>query len=219
MNIEKLIERYPTLYHMAERDTWPSIQARGLLSATAVLDHFGIKGKQRSVYEASQRREMVTIPPGRLDAIVLRDQKPMPPGRLQKALVDGTTPEEWYRLINGKVFMWAKEERLVGLLKARDYRNMEHDVLTIDTASLLKAHAPRVWLCHMNSGNTWPMPHARGKDSFRRIELYPVKSNQNPVKEVVEVLIDHSVPDIANHTLAVHRMRADEILAQIWARS
>jgi hypothetical protein len=106
----------------------------------------------------------------------------------------------------------------MNLLKARGYRDAEHGVLTIDSASLLKAHAPRVWLCHMNPGNAWPMPHARGKNIFQRIGAYPTKKNAKPVKKVVEVLVDHSVPDITDHVVAVRRMKGDEILAQIWTR-
>lgn len=218
MHVDNLVGTYPQLFHMAERGTWNSIRERGLLSASAVLDLFGVNGRLRRGYEMEQRREMLSVLPGNPDQIVLRDQKPMPPDRLRTALIDGTTPEEWYRLINGKVFFWAERARLLRLLKARDYRKKEHDVLTIDTQSLLKAHSDRTWLCHMNSGNTWPVPHARGKDIFQRIPAYPAKKNGKPVKTVVEVVVDGSVSDMANHVMAVHRMQGEEILGTIWER-
>jgi hypothetical protein len=28
------------------------------------------------------------------------------------ALIDGTTPQQWYEFLNGRVFMWAEEKRL-----------------------------------------------------------------------------------------------------------
>ena len=59
----------------------------------------------------------------------------MAPARLKMALPDGVAPETWYRHLNGLVFMWAEETRLVGLLKARFYRNLEHDVLTKEPAA------------------------------------------------------------------------------------
>jgi len=139
----------------------------------------------------------------------------MAPDRLAKGLQDGITTEEWYALINGKVFMWAQERRLFGLLGARHYRALEHDVLTINSASLLEEHVDSVWLCPMNSGNTFPIPHRRGKDTFRRLSDYPARSNGRPEKEVVEVVVDYSIPDISDHVIAVRRMRGDVVLQEL----
>jgi len=47
MDPELLIKTFPRLYHMADRDAWPSIQRHGLLSTTALLDLFEIHGAQR----------------------------------------------------------------------------------------------------------------------------------------------------------------------------
>src|ERR1700754_1188289 len=104
MELDRFIELYPRLYHMAEAGSWLSIRDRGLLSASAVLDHFSLEGTARIAFEGRQRPQMMEVLPGRAGAILLRDQKPMPEERLAKALTDGTTPEQWYRLINGKVF-------------------------------------------------------------------------------------------------------------------
>jgi hypothetical protein len=70
----------------------------------------------------------------------------------------------------------------------------------------------------MNSGNTWPFPHPRGRDDFMRIAKYPATKEGKPVKKVVEVLIDYSVPDIAAHVVAVDVMKGEEILDQLWRR-
>jgi hypothetical protein len=216
MLVEKLFEMYPKLYHMAEAGTWRSIQRHGLLSASAVLDLFHLEGDQRKPYEVEHRRQMLSVIPGRPDQIVLRDQKPMPPERLRLALMDGTTPEQWYQLINGKVFFWAEHHRLLRLLNA--YGHDAHDVLILDTRSLVAAHLQNVWLCHMNSGNTLPIPHRRGIHIFKRIEDFPARKNGKPEKAVVEVLVDRGVPDIAEHTLEVLRMQRDQVLEQIWTR-
>jgi hypothetical protein len=136
----------------------------------------------------------------------------MAPTRLAQGLQDGITPSEWYQLLNKKVFMWAEEERLFKLLKARHYRTLEHDVLTIETASLLSKHAAAVWLCPMNSGNTFPVPHQRGHNTFQRIADYPCGKRGQPKKNVVEVVVDYSVPDIAAHVIQVRRMRGDQTL-------
>lgn len=215
MKIEKIIESYPHLYHMAERDTWESIRVRGLLSATAVLDYFNVVGLDRARFEIEHRPVKMEVLPGISDKILLRDQKPMPPDRLAKGLQDGVTTEEWYKLINEKVFFWTSEVRLHRLLNARDYRKLEHDVLTIDTASFIKDYAKKIWLCHMNSGNTWPLPHRRGKNTFCRIPDYPSKRSGNPVKPVVELVVDYAVPNIEDYVVKVRRMRGDQVLGDI----
>ena len=58
---EDLIKYFPRLYHMAEKGTWPSIKKRGLLSTTALLDLYGIKGKEREKIESLRRPDSVRI--------------------------------------------------------------------------------------------------------------------------------------------------------------
>ncbi|MGE8189174.1 DUF7002 family protein [Pseudomonas sp. NPDC086278] len=215
MDLNKLIELYPRVYHMAERGAWDSIRTHGLMSATAVLDHLAIEGGDRARFESEHRNQKMDVRAGHPSNIVLRDQKPMPEGRLIQALTDGTTPRQWYELINHKVFFWAEEQRLHRLLGARDYRRLEHDVLTLDSATFIPAYAEAIWLCHMNSGNTWPMPHRRGTEIFRRIPDYPVKRSGKPIKTVVELVVDYSVPNIAEYVVEVRRMRGSEVLEVI----
>lgn len=215
MNVEKLIELYPRVYHMAERGAWDSIRAHGLMSTTAVLDHLKVQGDDRARFESVHRDQKMDVRAGHPSNIVLRDQKPMPEGRLIQALTDGTTPQQWYELINEKVFFWVEEERLHRLLGARDYRNLEHDVLTLNSSELVQAYADKIWLCHMNSGNTWPIPHRRGIEVFRRIPDYPVKTSGRPAKAVVELVVDYAVPNIADYVLEVRRMRGSEVLGTI----
>lgn len=215
MNLERLIELYPRVYHMAERGTWGSIQQRGLMSTTAVLDHLEVADGERARFESEHRSQKMDVRADHPSNIVLRDQKPMPEGRLLQALMNGTTPRQWYELINDKVFFWVEEERLHRLLGARDYRTLEHDVLTLNSAEFIPAYAEKIWLCHMNSGNTWPIPHRRDAEIFHRIADYPVKPSGKPVKNVVELVVDYSVPNIADYVVEVRRMRGDEVLKVI----
>src|SRR4051812_12154958 len=85
MRAEDFIRHHPELYHVARADAWPSIASRGLLSASAALDHFGILGTARARFESMHRSESMSIFPGHPTDIVLRDQKTMPPERLQAA--------------------------------------------------------------------------------------------------------------------------------------
>lgn len=215
MRIRTLIDSYSNLFHMAEADSWKSIKENGLLSTSAALDRYRIIGEARKAYEARHRQEKMRLG-SKADHVVLRDQKPMAPQRLQNALVDGTTPEQWYEFLNGFVFMWAEEHRLFGLLGARAYRNLEHDVLTINTESLVAQYSGEIMLCHMNSGNTFPMPHKRGLDTFKSISDFPEQiRNSRPKKAVVEVVVKYSVPDIRKHVIDVRRMKGHQVLGHL----
>lgn len=199
---------------MAERDSWPIIRTRGLLSTAAILDASGIQGAQRAALESEHRPHKVTVQMNGTN-VILRDQKPMAPDRLVQALPQGLSVNEWYMLLNGKVFMWAREERLLKLLNAREYRALEHDVLTLDTEPLVAAHRANIWLCHMNSGNTFPMPHQRDLTTFKRISDYPTRANGNPTKAVTEVVVDYQIADIRQYVLEVRRMRGSETLGTL----
>lgn len=214
MDQTKLIQSYPYLYHMAEKNTWPSIRQNGLWSTTAVLDELGIPDAERSIYESTHRPAKVVLS-GNGKMVTLRDQKPMPRQRLLAALPARLAPEDWYRLINRKVFLWASSERLSRLLCAKDYRNLEHDVLTIDSKSFIEAYAEAIELCHMNSGNTFPYPHVRDERIFRSISDYPSKKNGSPLEPVAELVVDYCVPDISKFVVKVERIRGEEVLRQI----
>jgi hypothetical protein len=218
MELEKLIERYPRLYHMAEVDTWNSIREHGLRSTSAILDLHSIEGDARLPYESLHRPDMMTVRTPRAPAMILRDQKPMTDDRLRMALSNGLTPREWYERLNRKVFFWATEHRLNTLLNARFYRSVHHDVLTIDGKSFFSDFHDRIELCHMNSGNTFPIPHRRDASIFKSIPYYPTKTNGNPTKEVAEVTVDYSVANIGDYVISVRKMRGTELLDVVYER-
>lgn len=214
-DLEELLSDCPRLYHMAECDSWPSISEHGLLSTSSLLDHYGIKGEARRRIEAAHRPESIPIAAEGLPGAVVRDQKPMSDNGLARCLEDGLTPEEWYRLLNEKVFFWLTEERLLRLLRARAYRQKEHDVLVLDSRSLTAAYRDRIWLSPMNSGNTKPFPHPRGTATFQRIDQYPYSfwsSRRRAGERVVELCVEGGVPDIREHVLEVRRMRGADLV-------
>ena len=217
MELEQLIAAYPRVYHMAERDTWPNIQAHGLRSTTAVLDWLNVDPAVRFQLRSQHRRDKVSVSSAG-QTIVLRDQKPMPTKVLADSLINGVTTQEWYETINDKVFFWAQEERLLTLLRARWYRDLEHDVLTLDSRSFATTHQAEIWLCHMNSGACMPWKQKRDMSIFKRIPDYPVTRTGRPVKKVVEVVVDREVLDISNHVIEVRRMRGAEVLRTIYRR-
>ena len=169
MKESDLLEHFPRLWHMAEDGSFNSIRKHGLLSTTALLDLYGLKGKQRHALESQHRPESVAIKKEGFPDVIVRDQKPMRESALEKCLTGGLTTEEWYNILNDRAFFWLSRERLRGLLGARAYRKRPQTVLTVDTASLLKAHRERIELSPLNSGATLYVPLLRGRETFQAI--------------------------------------------------
>ena len=95
MEFERLISRYPTLYHMAEDGSWESIRRQGLLSTSALLDRFEIENKQRFALESARRPDIVRIEHPEHGTALVRDNKPMQEKALERCLY-GMTPRKWY---------------------------------------------------------------------------------------------------------------------------
>ena len=213
MDTERLASRYPMLFHMAESGSWESIRERGLLSTSALLDLFDVEGEERLAIESARRPEIVQLKHPEHGVALVRDNKPMQEKSLEKCL-RGMTPREWYEHLNRRVFFWLEWERLLKLLGARAYRDRPHLVLEVDTAKLLERHVDRVTLSPINSGATFAMnPAPRGPDTFRRIADHPEE------RPVVELAVDHAVPDVADFVLSISRWHGAEKLGEVWRRS
>jgi len=208
---EQFLALYPRLYHMAQAGSWSSIKQHGLLSTSALLDRFEVNGTKREAIECKHRPECVEITHTVHGRAILRDQKPMSEKALLKCLV-GTTPREWYALLNRRVFFWVTEHRVLTLLGARAYKDFDHDVLTIDTRALLKRYATRVALSPINSGSTVYNPQPRGLDLFRSLDSYPFEMRRKYGRNAVaELTIDYSVPDLRDFVIKVERRRGQNV--------
>jgi hypothetical protein len=203
---EAFAERFPRLFHMAEAGSWPSIHRHGLLSTSALLDLFEVRGEQRKALEARHRPQSVTLRHPRHGTAVVRDQKPMNDAGLLRSLEGGLVPTDWYQLLNARVFFWVSHEKLEKLLQARAYRDKRQTVLTVDTAKLLARHEARVLLSPINSGATKPFPAQRGPDTFLPMARYPFSDWDRRRKRrhpVAELTVTHSVPDVRDFVLRV----------------
>src|SRR5229473_3586685 len=158
---------------MAELGSWPSIQERGLLSTSALLDLYKKQGKERYSIEEARRDKSVVLKGANLPPAVVRDQLPMTDAGLLRCLPKHISPSDWYKILNQKTFFWLTTDRLKRLLNAGTYRNKAHDVLEVSTQSLLDNYFDKIWFCPMNSGNTKPVPHPRDDKTFLRIPDYP----------------------------------------------
>lgn len=218
MTEDELVRHYPRLYHMAHDGAWPAIKKMGLLSASAMVDAYGISGDEADKLLRRHRPESVKLSAAGLPGGVLRDQKPMSDGALTSCLQGGLTPADWYERLNGLSFFWLSRERIWRLLKARAYRGVAQTVLTVDTAGLVAAHRDRILLSPINSGSTLFKPQPRGADLFKRIADFPFRERMSrPIENnVVELVVEEAVPDLAAHVLAVHRVRNDTVIEEVW---
>ena len=218
MEIEQLTALCPRLYHMAEKDSWRNIRRHGLLSTSALLDLFEIKGAKRKSLEAARRSESVPIEHKAHGVAIIRDQKPMSDAKLLGCL-DGCGVADWYRLLNGKVFFWPPGERLRKMLNGKSYRDLEHDVLTLDGKALIERCCDRIRLSPINSGSTQFFPVKRGRQTFKPIAEYPFEERRRKRgarNAVAEVAVEYGVPDIQEFVLQVDRWRGGKMRKRIW---
>jgi len=200
-----IAERWPRLFHMAEAGSWPAIRVHGLLSTTALLDRFEIHGDKRERLESARRPESVPIHHALYENAWIRDNKPINETVLRRTLV-GMSEPEFYRLLNGRVFLWLTEARLAKLRGAPAYLGRKHDIIIVSTESLLAAYQDRVELSPMNSGAVHPAAdYPRGKGTFSRIDDYPwqQRTTTAPNEPIVEVTVPYAIPDIADHVVEV----------------
>jgi hypothetical protein len=219
--LAELLTDCPTFYHMAERGTWPSIQQYGLLSTAALLDLYGIQGRERILIERKRRAQSVVLSHPLLPPTVVRDQLPMDDASLHRCLPAHLKPADWYFLLNQKVFFWLTRERLSVVLNAGTYRDRPHDIIEVAARSLVAAYREKIWLCPMNSGCTKPWPHPRNEETFRRIKDYPYAERRRKKKRgerVVELAIDYTVPNVRDFVLRVVEMQADRVNRIIYSR-
>ncbi len=215
---EDLCRHYPVLYHIAWGGSWPSIEEHGLLSTKALLKLYGKEEEEISELTQSRRAHWVAIDcPGRPPA-VLRDQKPMTDEGLRRALPGSVEPRQWYELINSMVFFWPTTARLQTMISASAYRAVEHDVLVVDTRTLVRLAEADLRLSRMNSGCTKPMPHYRDLGLFKRIAEYPFEERRKKAgvgKAIAEVCVVDGVEGIAEAVVDVESGLARDVMEAI----
>jgi hypothetical protein len=217
-----LVRDCPHLYHMAMRQSWPSIQQHGLLSTNKLLDLWEIGGDTRRELTTRRRPASVTVSHPKLGEAVIRDQIPMHDHHLAECLRDGLTPRDWHDRLNERVFFWLTEARLERLLCANAYRRDEHIVLKVDAAALIAEHREQIELSPMNSGCTMPFPHPRGADTFLPIDEYPYsewRAKRSARETVVELTVIGGVPNITEHVEEVSVRRCRETVEVLYSRA
>lgn len=219
MTPEELIAYYPVLHHMAEQDSWPRIQQIGLRTTAQLVDACAPDQATRAAILNGRRPESVELNHPVVGPVTVRDQKPL---KLHNLKLTDVTAAEFYELLNTRVFMWTSPERLERLLGARPYRNSVHDVLVLDTESIVKAYATEIRLTSMNTGATiFPQAPPRGAESFMTIEEFPFAERRRGRRvqdAVVELCVIGGVDNVQDHVLRVERRKGAAVLNTIYER-
>jgi hypothetical protein len=205
---DEIAQRWPRLFHMAERGSWPSIRQHGLLSTTALLDLFGIQGESRRSLEDVKRLASHRITHPVHGTAVIRDNKPINETVLRRTLA-GMTEVEWYRAINGRVFFWLNEDRLDRLRQTPAYRGQHHDLLVIGTRRFLARYAKVIELSPYNSGAVHAGSRVqRGTGMYTGIADYPWAEHlrRNRKEPIVELTVPYAIPDVAEYVLEIRRI-------------
>lgn len=126
---------------------------------------------------------------------------------------------QYCRLLNGRTFFWATEEHLERLLNARVSRNRQHDVLTVDTKTLVREHLDRIKLSSINSVAAISQRDERERQTFKSIADCPFNAyKKRPQEPLVELAVKYEIGDIWKRVLRVERRRGPKVLETVWGR-
>jgi hypothetical protein len=207
VDVNELVERYPRLFHLAEVGSARGISMHGLLPAKEIVSTSALGPDAKAAILGRPRPRELTLEHPLLGRVTLRDQTPLRTYILDKVLTD-MTAQQWLSALNKRVFFWLHPERLNQLLNARRKRDRPHDVLVIDTTSLISAHSRNIRLSAINSESTlYPNAPERGTRTFQAIEDYPFAERlrgRTPETAVVELAVSGGVRDIADHVIDVY---------------
>lgn len=218
MDVQELLDNYPRLFHMTAAGSWPSIASQGLLPTRDIVASSTLTDGERASVLTQPRPRAVPLNHPALGAVTLRDQSPLHRHILEAVLIDMTVPQ-WLATLNDRTYFWLHPRRLTALLRSRPNRDAEHDVLTVDTASLVAAHHDQIRLSAINSGATqWPSAPPRGRETFLAIEDYPFaerRRGRTLDNAIAELAVIGGVPDIAAHVVGVQRRRGLDVTTEL----
>jgi hypothetical protein len=202
-----------TVYHLADAANWPSIRQHGLMSARRLIDLHQPQDSGAARRHRPTNRSLA-------EGVLIRDQKPMPPKALARCLRNGLEPEDWYELLNSKVFFWMDPRRLNRQRLA--CKDSPQIVLVLDATRLLLNYCSSAAVTPINTGN------ARRRAAFRNVstfvayqrwrtdgweaEVIPGAHRRDRNHRPVELAIPDAVPDVIDYLVAVVPLGAGETL-------
>jgi hypothetical protein len=185
IDLKLLPQKRPYLYHLTSKSNLPSIVSTKTLLSTSVLlgqaDDPSVNSHLRV-----RRKNILQIEIGGRP-VLIRDQRPLSEKALLKCLDGGLSPEDYYELLNDRVFLWVTLPRLS---RHHDrYVSEDPVLLRFSTAAILQLN-PNVEFSRINSGATRAnsrlggIASRRGRATFQLAEDYVYK-----VSSIVEVTV------------------------------
>jgi hypothetical protein len=203
-------------FHMAEAENWASIKREGLLS-TELLLRREVSDDRTTAAVRAYRQSPLQLPSG----VIVRDQLPMPPSSLARCLRDGRSPEDWYRLLNEKVFFWLSIDRLNRHLKACAGR--PQIVLVLDLWRLVARYEGRSFVTPFNVGNARRRAAPRGARTFVPLrswldtrwasEAAPGRRVRPRTHSPAELAVRGAVPDVMEFIVTMNWVAPGESLS------
>jgi hypothetical protein len=143
----------------------------------------------------------------------------MPPAVLGRCLLDGLNPEDWYDLLNSKVFFWLDPDRLNR--QRRACGDAPQRVLVVDASRMLEKHGGRATVTPINTGNAMRSAAPRGLSTFvpwvrwmsdgwefeKAGRTISRPANHKPV----ELTIEDAVEDIMDHVTGMILLDANRM--------
>lgn len=202
-------------YHLVDLRNWKSIQARGLLSTQRLVALSS--GADASLLRRHRPRGQY------LDVGAhIRDQSPMPRSAIERALRSGVTPEDWFELLNSKVFFWLDLKRLNRHRAA--CKSQKQVVLAIDAGRMLEHYAAVASVSPINSGNAMHAARPRNASTFVPYAAWVASgwdSEQVPGAvrrprslRPAELTVTGAIPDIARYIIGSVYLDASEPLTE-----
>lgn len=154
--------------------------------------------------------------------VLIRNQKPMPPAALARCLKGGLKPDDWFELLNSKVFFWLDIERLNRQRNA--CKDAPQIALVIDAQRLLSLYAAVASVAPINTGNAMRAAAPRNRTTFVPYERWvedgwvhekiPGVPQRPASHHPVELTIDGAVPEIMDFVVSVVPLGIEQFLTE-----
>jgi len=205
--------RIQNVYHLVDANNWTSVQRHGLMSARRLMQACGGIEYGACRHHRSASRRLAS-------GVLIRDQRPMPPKALMRCLRSGLMPEDWFELLNSKVFFWLDPRRLN---RQRLACGASPQVaLVVDASRLLIKYSGVAMVTPINTGNALRSAAPRNLTTFVPYEQWlidgwayeniPGSLPRPRSHRPAELTISGAVPDILDYVLAIVPLNRGETL-------
>lgn len=157
MDIKEFQKKRPCLYHLTSNKNLTNISSGKLLFSTKQIVKLT---KTSDEILRKKRTNHITIGDGET-TFDIRDQRPISEKLLRGCLLDGMTLEEYYELLNERVFWWPTLDRLSRHFNK--YAFEKPKIICVKTSELFEVNPDNVEFSRLNSGALRANSYLNGK--------------------------------------------------------